>query len=91
MADQNRNRSNQGNQHSQQGGRRPDDDQSSGMGQSRGRSNREPASSADDRGIGDARGNLPDDDRDEVDSDVGVESDLDHNVRDIDDTDEGDG
>ena len=65
MADQNRNQPNQRNQQSQR----------SDIDESRGRSGREPASTADDRGIDDSR--VRDDVDTELDDEMGVESDLD--------------
>jgi hypothetical protein len=89
MADQNRNQSNQNTSRGQQGnpGQRPSrDDEPIGTGGSpRGRSNREPTSTADDRGMGDSRRNV--DNVDELESETGIESDVD--VDEMDDLDEG--
>ena len=65
--------SNQGNQESQQG--RSRDDESTGMSESRERSNREPTTMANDRGAGE-RQSMRDTESESLDSE-GIESDLD--------------
>jgi hypothetical protein len=85
MADQNRNQSKQETSRGQQGkpGR---DDEPIGTGESSsGRSNREPASTADDRGRGESSRNV--DNVDDLESETAIESDVD--VDETDDLDEG--
>jgi hypothetical protein len=80
MADQNRNPPNQNTSRGQQGqrgteqGQRPSrDDESIGTG---GRSDREPASTAEDRGMGESRRRNVDN-IDELEDDAGIQSDVD--------------
>lgn len=68
--------SNESNQ-SKQGRSRDLDDESTGIGESRERSNREPATMANDRGVGSERQGMRDLESDELESEEGIESDLD--------------
>jgi hypothetical protein len=80
MADQHRNNPNtpQGQPGIERDRSRRDQDESIGQGESRGRSNREPAEIADDRGMGDSRRNVENiDELDTLDTEVGIESDVD--------------
>ena len=87
MADQNRNQSNQNASRGRQGEPtdRSRDDEAIDSVSTRGRSNREPASMADDRGLGESRRNVRTDDVDALEDDTRIESDLD----DTSDVDEG--
>jgi hypothetical protein len=82
MADHSRNQTNQNmsrgqtGRHSNDPNRAPGaDDESIGRGGSGGRSNREPASTADDRGMDEPRRSV--EDIDELDDDTALESDID--------------
>ncbi len=86
MADQNRNQSNQNSSRGRQGEPtdRSRDDEAIDSGSTRGRSNREPASMADDRGLGESRRTVQGDDGDTLEDDTRIESDLDDNIDDVD-------
>lgn len=89
MADQNRTQSKQntsrGRGHLDNASSQdPTGDEAMDVDESRGRTSREPASTADDRGIGESRRNV--DNIDELEDDAMIESDVDDDIDDIDES-----